>query len=186
MIDGLPIGEIMTAEQLERFDIPGKSTELVRGRLIVREPPGTFHGKLAGRLLLRVGVFVEQHQLGEVFGQDTGFKIASTPDTVRAPDLAFLCHERLARVAKRGYAAVATDLIAEILSPDDRPGEVRAIIDEWLNAGVRLAWELDPERQIAWVHRLDGTRSFIDAGGALEGEAVLPGFRCALTDLFRD
>ena len=184
--NGFPIDEIMTAEQLEHFDIPGKSTELVRGRLVVREPPGTHHGKLASRLNVRVGAFVEAHRLGEAFGQDTGFKIASNPDTVRAPDLAFLGHERLAHVARRGYAAVAPDLIAEILSPDDRPGEVRAKIAEWLSAGVRLAWELDPDRQIAWVHRPDGTSSLIDAAGALDGEVVLPGFRCELKDLYRD
>src|SRR5688572_15313589 len=89
MIDsnGIPVAEIMTAEQLERIEIPGKSTELVRGRLVILEPPGTYHGKLAGRLLVCVGAFVKSHRLGEVFGQDTGFKIASSPDTVRAPDL---------------------------------------------------------------------------------------------------
>ena len=184
--NGIPLDEIMTAEQLARVDIPGKSTELVRGRLIVREPPGTHHGRLAGRLIIRVGVFVESHRLGEVFAQDTGFRIASNPDTVRAPDLAFLGHERLVQVAKRGYAAVAPDLIAEILSPDDRPGEVRAKIAEWLRAGVRLAWELDPDRRTAHVHRPDGSISLVSANGAVDGEAVIPGFRCALTDLYRE
>jgi Uma2 family endonuclease len=188
MIDGhgLSVDEIVTAEQLERVEIPGKSTELVRGRLVVLEPPGTYHGKLAGRLIVRVGAFVEAHRLGEVFGQDTGFKIASTPDTVRAPDLAFLGHERLARVVSRGYAAVAPDLVAEIQSPDDRPGEVRAKIGEWLNAGVRLVWELDPDRRTARVHRPDGSESLVDADGVLEGETVLPGFRTDLKDLYRD
>jgi Uma2 family endonuclease len=182
----IPLEELMTAEQLERVNIPGKSTELVRGRLIVSEPPGTFHGKLAGRLLVEVGAFVKAHRLGEVFSQDTGFKIASNPDTVRAPDLAFLGHERLALVARRGYAAVAPDLIAEILSPVDRPGEVRAKIGEWLSAGVRLAWELDPDRQTVRVHRPDGTVTAIQANGVLDGDAVLPGFRCDLKDLYRD
>jgi Uma2 family endonuclease len=188
MIDGsgIPIAEIMTAEQLERIEIPGKSTELVRGRLVVLEPPGTYHGKLAGRLLVRVGAFVESHRLGEVFGQDTGFRIASNPDTVRAPDLAFLGHERAARVARRGYAAVAPDLVAEIISPDDRPGEVRAKIAEWLDAGVRLAWELDPDRRVARMHRPDGSQSLVDADDELDGGAVLPGFRCELKDLYRD
>lgn len=184
--NGIPIAEIMTAEQLEHLEIPGKSTELVRGRLVVREPPGSYHGKIAGRLMTRVGPFVEAHQLGEVFGQDTGFKIASNPDTVRAPDLAFLGHERMARVARRGYAAVAPDLVAEILSPEDRPGEVRTKIAEWMNAGVRLAWELDPDRRIAHVHRPDGSVSLVNADGALDGETVLPGFRCELKDLYRD
>jgi Uma2 family endonuclease len=181
MIDG-----IMTADQLEKVDIPGKSTELVRGRLIVSEPPGTFHGDLAGRLLLEVGAFVKAHRLGRVYAQDTGFKIASNPDTVRAPDLAFVGHERLARVSRHGYAAIAPDLIAEILSPGDRPGEVSAKIADWLGAGVRLAWELDPERRIARVHRPDGSTSLVEATGALTGEAVLPGFRCELNDLYRD
>jgi Uma2 family endonuclease len=187
MIDGNhgPFGEMMTADELEHVDIPGKSTELVRGRLVISEPPGTFHGQLAGRLLVRVGAFVEAHGLGEVFAQDTGFKIASNPDTVRAPDLAFLGHERLAHVATRGYAAVAPDLIAEIVSPDDRPGEVRDKIAEWLSAGVRLAWELDPRRKIARVYRPDGSVTLVEASGALGGDSVLPGFSCALNDLYR-
>jgi Uma2 family endonuclease len=188
MIDGIgaPVEDLMTAEQLLHLHMPDKSTELVGGRLIVREPPGTFHGKIAGRLIIRVGTFVEAHRLGEVFGQDTGFKIASNPDTVRAPDLAFIASDRLSQIASRGYAPVAPDLIAEILSPDDRPGEVTAKIGQWLSAGVRLAWVLDPERRIGHVHRPDGSLSVLDADGALVGETVLPGFRCALKDLFRE
>lgn len=175
----------MTAEQLERVQIPGKSTELLRGVLVVREPPGTYHGKIAGRLITRVGGFVEAHRLGEVFGQDTGFKIAANPDTVRAPDLAFIARDRVSQIALRGYASVAPDLVAEILSPDDRPGEVSAKVEEWLSAGVRLAWVLDPERRIGYVHRPDGSRSMVHADGALDGESVLPAFRCELKDLFR-
>jgi Uma2 family endonuclease len=187
MIDGItPIVEIMTAEQLERVHLPGKSTELVRGRLVVREPPGTHHGRIAGRLIIRVGAFVEAHRLGEVFGQDTGFKIATNPDTVRAPDLAFIARDRMSLVGRRGYAPVAPDLVAEILSPDDRPGEVIAKIGEWLNAGVKLAWVLDPDRRTAHVYRPDGSLSLVDGDGALEGESVLPGFRCPLKGLYQD
>lgn len=188
MIDGSgnPVADIMTAEQLERIQIPGKSTELVRGRLVVREPPGTWHGRLSARLLIRVGAFVEAHVLGEVFGQDTGFRIASNPDTVRAPDLAFIARDRLSLIGLRGYAPVVPDLIAEILSPGDRPGEVIAKVGEWLGAGVRLAWVLDPDRRTAHVHRPDGSLSLVDPDGALEGEAVLPGFRCTLSEVYRD
>lgn len=141
MIDGTgaSIVEIMTAEQLEHVRLPGKSTELVRGRLVMREPPGTYHGRIAGRLLTRVGPFVEAHDLGEVFGQDTGFRIASDPDTVRAPDLA---------------------------------------------AGVRLVWVIDPDRKSAYVFPSDGSVTTIAAGGDLDGENVLPGFSCRLTELF--
>ena len=87
---------MMTAEELERVRLPSKSTELVRGRLIIREPPGIYHGKIAAKLAVIVGSFVYAHDLGDIFGQDTGFKIQSNPDTVRAPDLAFLRRERAA------------------------------------------------------------------------------------------
>ena len=188
MIDGTqtPTTDFMTAEQLERTRIPGKSTELVRGRLVVTEPPGTYHGKIAGRLIVRVGAFVETHRLGEVFGQDTGFRIASNPDTVRAPDLAFIAADRLAQVGKRGYAPVVPDLVAEVLSPEDRPGEVLGKIAEWLGAGVRLAWVLDADKQIAHVHRPDGSLAVVGIDAALEGEGLLPGFQLLLTELYRE
>ena len=174
----------MTAEQLEHVRLPGKSTELVRGRLVVREPPGTYHGRIAGRLLTRVGPFVEAHDLGEVFGQDTGFRIASDPDTVRAPDLAFVRRDRAGQIGPRGYAALAPDLVAEILSPDDRPGEVLEKVGEWLDAGVILVWVVDPDRKSAYVYRSNGSVSTVAPDGELDGDNVLPGFTCRLTELF--
>jgi Uma2 family endonuclease len=174
---------VMTAEELERVDIPGKSTELVRGQLVVREPPSTYHGQIAAKLAYLVGAFVYPNGLGALFGQDTGFKIESNPDTVRAPDLAFLRRERASEIQRRGYAALAPDLVAEIVSPDDRRGELLAKVGDWLDAGVKLVWVIDPARVEAHVHRLDGSLSVIDSAGALDGEDVLPGFSCALSDI---
>lgn len=135
MIDGLAhSGELMTADDLLTLDLPGKSTELVRGRLVVREPPSTYHGRVQSMLNILVGSYVLEHRLGAAFGQDTGFKIASNPDTVRAPDLAVVNRARLSQIAPRGYAALAPDLVAEITSPDDRPGEVLTKVGEWLDA----------------------------------------------------
>ena len=174
----------MTADELLHADIPHKSTELVRGRLIVREPPGTFHGRVQSKLNVLVGSFVYAHRLGAVFGQDTGFKLASDPDTVRAPDLAFVRQERLALIAPRGYAALAPDLVAEILSPDDRPGEVLAKIGEWLDARGEIAWLIDPDRGTAQVYRSDGSVAAVAPDGTLEGESVLPGLSVVLAELF--
>lgn len=175
---------LMTADELLRVNIPDKSTELVRGRLVVREPPSTNHGRVQSNLNLLVAGFVRAHRLGAVFGQDTGFRIASDPDTVRAPDLAFVKRERVSRIPPRGYAAMAPDLVAEILSPDDRPAEVLAKVAEWLETGVELAWVIDPERKMAQVYRAGGSVAVIGADGRLEGEDVLPGFSGALVDLF--
>jgi Uma2 family endonuclease len=185
MIAGFANNEgLMTAEQLLRADVPNKSTELVRGRLIVREPPGTQHGRVQSKLNFLVGAFAYSHKLGALFGQDTGFKIASDPDTVRAPDLAFVRRERLALIAPRGYAALAPDLVAEILSPDDRPGEVLAKIGEWLDAGVEIVWLIDPDRRTAQVYRSDGSVAAVAHDGALEGDTVLPGLTIPLAELF--
>jgi Uma2 family endonuclease len=175
---------VMTADELERLDMPGKSTELVRGRLIVREPPGIYHGKIAAKLAYLVGAFVYPKGLGSLFGQDTGFRIESNPDTVRAPDLAFLRRERSEEIRPRGYGPLAPDFVVEIVSPDDRPGELLAKVGDWLEAGVRLVWVIDPARAEARVHRAGGSLSVIDSAGILDGEDVLPGFRCELSAVF--
>lgn len=173
----------MTAEDLEHLYLPHKSTELVRGRVIVREPPGAKHGRIQAKLGYLVTGFVLQHNLGVTFGQDTGFKIGANPDTVRAPDLAFVAAERAGRLPERGYAALAPDLAVEILSPDDRPGEVFAKVGDWLEAGTRLVWVIDASRREARVHRADGSLGLVSADGALDGEGVLPGFSCALAEV---
>jgi len=177
--------ETMTAEQLLVLNLPGKSTELVRGRLIVREPPSAYHGKVAARLLFLIGQHVYARDLGWLFAQDTGFKIESDPDTVRAPDVGFVSYARQAELPTRGYAEFAPELAAEILSPDDRPGEVLKKVGDWLDAGVRLVWVIDPKRREAVVYRPDGSMTRIDISGALDGEDVLPGFSCVLADVLK-
>jgi Uma2 family endonuclease len=174
---------LMTAEELERLDIPGKVTELIRGQLIVREPPGTRHGMISATLCFLLAGFVRGEKLGAVFAQDTGFKIESDPDTVRAPDVAFLSAARLDAVGRRGYAAVAPDLAAEVMSPDDRPGELLSKVAAWLSAGSRLVWVIDPDREEARVYRPDGSVRIIPGDGILDGEDVLPGFTCSVREI---
>src|SRR3990172_3604444 len=134
----------------------GKVTELMRGQLVVGEPPGSHHGAVAAKLTYYLAEFVYRRGLGTVFAQDTGFKITADPDTVRAPDVAFVARERADRIPARGYAALAPDLLAEVLSPDDRPGEVLAKVADWLAAGTQVAWRVDPERSEVRVYRADG------------------------------
>jgi Uma2 family endonuclease len=146
----------------------------------VREPPGTWHGVVAGNLAYFLGDFVRRHGLGLVLAQDTGFKIGSDPDTVRAPDVAFVARDRAGAIQPRRYAELAPDLLAEILSPDDRPAEVLAKVADWLGAGTRLVWVVDPERSEARVYRRDGSLTMLREHDSLEGEDVLPGFSCPL------
>jgi Uma2 family endonuclease len=185
MIDGIDhSGGLMTATDLLTLRLDHKSTELVRGKLVVREPPSTYHGRVQSTLNFLVVSHVRAAALGMVFGQDTGFKIASEPDTVRASDLAFVDRARVAQIPPRGYAAMAPDLVAEILAPDDTPGEVLAKVGEWLDAGVRLVWVIDPERRVATAYHADGAVATVASDSNVSGEPVLPGFSFRLAELF--
>jgi len=171
----------MTAEELLRLNLPNKRTELVRGVLVVREPAGYQHGDVAMRLAAAIYTHVEAHGLGRVFAAETGFTLARNPDTVRAPDVAFISTARLPDPPPRGFAELAPDLAVEVLSPDDRPGAVLAKVADWLNAGARLVWVVDPVRVIARVYRADGSESMLDETDALRGEDLLPGFEYPLS-----
>jgi len=180
MLRSVSASPLLTAADVERMSIPDKQVELVRGRLVVHEPPGSWHGAVAANLAYLLGDFVRRHEWGVVFAQDTGFKIGSDPDTVRAPDVAFVARDRTGAIRARGYAELAPDLLAEIVSPDDRPADVLAKVADWLGAGTKLVWVIDPERSEARVYRQDGSLAVLGEHESLDGEDVLPGFSCPL------
>jgi Uma2 family endonuclease len=171
---------LMTAEQLLQTHIPDKRVELVRGVLIVREPPGYQHGRVTAELTLQLGNHVKISGIGEIVTGDTGFKIASDPDTVRGPDIAFISRERLPDPHTLSFPVLGPDLVVEVLSPNDRPGETLTKVGDWLEAGARIVWVIDPERRIARIYRQDGTETMVRETEPLDGEDVLPGFSCPL------
>ena len=175
-------GSLTTAEELERLSIPGKRIELVHGQLIVKDPPSGWHGRVAAKLTTRVSVHVEKYALGEVL-QDSGFRIRSHPDTVRGPDVAFVAADRVHLIGRKGFPGFAPDLVAEVRSPEDRPGEVLAKVADWIDTGTKLVWVIDPTRLEAHVYRADGSQSHVAREGALDGEDVLPGFTCLLREI---
>jgi Uma2 family endonuclease len=172
--------ELMTAEQLLEADIPWKQVELVRGRLVVKESPGYRHGDITARLTFELMQYVRAHDLGQVVAGDPGFTLARNPDTVRAPDVAFVQRARVPDPLPTAFAEFAPDLAVEVLSPSDRPAEILAKVGDWLNAGTRLVWIVDPARRQARVYRQDGTEAVLSGTDVLDGEDVLPGFTCAI------
>lgn len=173
---------LMTAEDLLQTSIPNKRVELVRGVLVAREPPGLRHGRLALDLGAHLLGHVRAHDLGQVY-VEAGFKLARDPDTVRGPDIAFIQRTRLPDPEPVGYPDLAPDLVVEIVSPGDRPGAVLAKVADWLSAGTRLVWVVDPERRLTRVYRRDGTEQIVTADQTLDGEDVLPGFTCRLASV---
>ena len=177
---------LMTAEDLLHVQIPNKRVELVRGVLVVSEPPGYFHGAITARLAKVLIDYADPRDLGRVLAGDAGFKLASDPDTVRGPDVAFIRRERQPHPSPRGFAAFPPDLIVEVLSPNDRPGQILAKVADWLSAGSTLVWVIDPDRRIARIYRADSTETTIGEREQLEGEDILPGFTYLLSEVLAD
>ena len=174
---------LMTAEEMLRLDFPNNRVELVRGALAVSEPPGFQHGLVTTRLAAVLCSHVWGRKLGEVLSGDAGFTLFRNPDTVRGPDIAFVRADRVPHPVPVGFAELAPDLVVEIVSPNDRPGEILAKAADWLEAGTKLVWVVDPGRTQAHIYRVDGTDALVDADGSLDGESVLPGFRCPLKQI---
>ena len=173
---------LVTAGELLRLSTLEHDYELVRGRLIVRPFSSGRHGIVTSNLVYRAGDFIHVSARGMAFAK-AGFWIRSDPDTVRAPDFAFVAEDRASLVPRAGHARLAPDLVAEVVDHDDRPGEVLAKVADWLDTGTRLVWVIDPERFEAHIYRSDGMLSVLGADGSLDGEDVLPGFTCPLREI---
>lgn len=159
--------------------------ELIRGKLIdTSPPPGGEHGVRTNRLSARATLFAEDHDLGFGFAAETGFKIASDPDTVLAPDWAFISRDRMPSPIPRGHVPVVPDIVLETRSPKDSAREVAQKVGMWLEAGVRIVWELDPANNRLAIHRKGITTRFLGSDKLLTGEDVLPGFELPLTTVF--
>lgn len=174
---------LVTAEEL--LDVPddGLRRELVDGVVRTMAPAGAMHGRAGADLLFEVMVHVRANSLGAVYTAETGFRIARDPDTVRAPDVAFVRADRVAEADVPGFPDLAPDLVAEVVSPGDRATEVTAKALAWLDAGVRLVWLVDRPTRSVTVHSRGATRVLRD-DDVLDGGDVLPGFTLPLSRLW--
>ena len=159
--------------------------ELVGGRIVRMTPTNPTHGRIEVNVAVAFNRFVRTQNLGVVMAGEVGVFTSRDPDTVRAPDVLFLSHERDAlRTRREGFLEVAPDLVVEILSPTDRPDAVRRKVDEYFAAGVRMAWVVDPATRTVRVHRSGGVPRSVAAGEVIAGEDVLPGFELPVDEVF--
>jgi Uma2 family endonuclease len=173
----------ITAEELEAMGDIGRC-ELIRGEIVHMTPAGAEHGDVGGEAFHWVKAFVKEHRLGKVYSADTGFVIARDPDTVRAPDVAFVRAQRIPPHPVRGFFPGAPDLAVEVVSPSDRLSEVAAKVDEWLSAGTQSVWVVDPANRSVEVYRQGNQVLRYRAGDELRDEPALPGFAMKIADLF--
>lgn len=174
--------KLMTADELLAMPDDGAHRyELVRGELITMSPAGARHGAIAARLLRSLANHVAKNQLGEVYPSDTGFVISSTPDTVRAPDVAFVTAARVADTP--AYFPGAPDLAIEVVSPNDTFREIETKVREYLSAGTRLVIVVEPSLRVAKMRTRHGTAE-LTIDDTLTGGDVVPGWSLPLRDLF--
>jgi Uma2 family endonuclease len=169
---------ITTADELLHAQDIGRC-ELVRGELRMMVPPGSEHGRIGTVIAYHLHGFVRARGVGIVF-TDIGFVLSRAPDTVRAPDIAFVRAEKV----PPGYVEGPPDLAVEILSPDDRPGYVRDKVAEWLDAGTGAVWVVDPRDRTVTVHRARRKAVVLGEAEVLRGDGALRDFELPVREIF--
>ena len=173
-----------TAQDLERLSAEGYHYELVRGELRPMSPSGGPHGDATSRVSFYVNGIVYGDDLGLTFTAETGFFVERDPDTVLAPDFAYVAHDRLPDPLPQSYVPVVPDFAVETRSPNDTQREVAEKVEEWLAAGVRLVWVVEPKKRTITTHRLGRDARTFTVGETLDGEDVLPGLVVPLDRIF--
>ena len=178
--------KLMTADEFLMHSFPpGTRHELIRGEVRELEMPGGRHGDVAMEAGFTIKSHVKAHRLGKVYAAETGFVIEHDPDTVRCPKVSFVRADRLHLIVDdEKFLPFAPDLAVEVASPSDRPGEIAEKTARWLAAGTRMVWNLYPKTITATVHRSGAEPRTFSAEKEIDGEDVMPGFRCRVGDLF--
>jgi Uma2 family endonuclease len=175
----------VSAEELWLLPDDGQRRELVEGEVRVMAPAGFEHGRITSTVNRLLSTHVHQTGSGVTLGAETGFVLAHDPDTVRAPDVAFVTRahaEAIGRTEK--YWPEAPDFAVEVVSPSDSFGEVEAKTLSWLDAGTAAVLVLDPTRRTATVYRAPGKVALHRVGDELDLSDAVPGWRVAVADFF--
>jgi Uma2 family endonuclease len=169
--------DLLMMEGDERF-------ELVDGHLVSTDMSG-LAAAIASRLVLRLAALVESQNLGLVMTSDASYRcFAEDVERVRRPDVSFIERSRLRPELLIGHIPIAPDLAVEVVSPGDLFVDVRRKVGEYLRAGVRLVWVINPDEAEVQVFRVGGTYSLVRSGEFLDGESVVPGLSIPLAELF--
>ena len=178
---------VMTVNDLYALPDDGLKHELVHGWLVSEPLPGVRHGRIAARLVQRLGAFVDEHRLGVVLTCDTGFVLHRKPDTVRGPDVAFVRRDRYDAIDNLTAAFPGPpDIAVEVLSPSDSATSIHGKVADFLAAGTPLVWVVDPNLLQVRCYRSLLEPHILTDVDALTADDLLPRFRLPVQDLFAD
>ena len=174
----------MTADDFHALP-DSKGWELDDGRL-VEKPMGSNSAGIGSEVLILILFYLHDHPIGRAFAEMPYRCYPNHPNRIRKPDVSFIRHERLpvGPLPEPGITA-PPELAVEVLSPNDLASEIDRKVKEYLEAGVRLVWVVNPDVRTVRIHRLNGTIAQADERGVVSGEDVLPGFQFVVGDLFK-
>lgn len=172
----------LSAEQLLHLGDRAGRCELVRGQLRTMSPANPRHAQLLVRIARMLDNYVEVHGGGTVLGGDPGFLLERAPDTVLAPDIAFLRTER-EPLPDRGWYPGAPDLAIEVRSPNDSARECTEKARAWLRYGCQVVLDVDPATATITVWRADAASQEL-AGDLAFTDPMLPGLRLVPREVF--
>ena len=141
-----------TAADLERLSAQGCCHELIKGELHKRAFVGGVQGSITSRLSFYVGSLVISENLGMTFAAGTGFFVEHNPDTVLAPDFAFVAEGCLPSPLPDGYVELVPDIVLETRSLTNSKKYISAKIAFWLELGVKSVWKINPRMRLLTVY----------------------------------
>jgi Uma2 family endonuclease len=178
--------KLMTADELLYLPDDNMRHELVRGELHTMPPSGAEHGEIVVNITGPLFQFVRAKKLGKVYAAETGFVLERNPDTVLAPDVSFVSKERVPIPRTKKFFEGFPDLAVEVRSPSESAKKVQKKVEDWLGAGTRVVWVIDPKTTIVTVHQKSGEPLVLEIDDQLDGGDVVPGFSISVAEIFGD
>jgi Uma2 family endonuclease len=176
---------LMTPEEFLVYPLDDVKAELVRGELRVSPPGGGPHGFAGASLVVLLAAHVDPRRLGKVLGDGVGYELVRLPRTVRVPDASFVRADRLPEEGVGpGLLKLPPDLAIEVLSPSETASDLQEKLDDYRVSGTPLVWVVDPVRRNVMVVARDAPMRLLHESETLDGGDVIPGFSCAVSDVF--
>ncbi len=178
--------KLLTAEEFMAADLGEGNFELVRGEVIQVPPTMPDHGRVCVNVVFALESYGRQTGYGYALGNDSAVVTERGPDTVRGADVCFYSEERWPR-SQVGSALppISPDLVVEVYSPGNRRGKMLEKVVEYLAVGIPLVWVVYPRRyEVAIFRSADELPDVLKKDAVIENLPELPGFRCAVADLF--
>ena len=175
---------ILSADEFLVHPTARDHAELVRGRIRMMSPASLMHGIVSMAIARLLSNFVHQHKLGVCVPDNTGFALPNLVNTVRVPDVSFIRASNLPIALSHGFARIAPDLVVEVLSPSESASDLAEKLGDYRVAGTELVWVVDPVVLTVRIIDWKNADTLLSVGDTLTGFSVLPGFACAVSELF--